>query len=614
LSRFKISFQPYGKTFQVKEGKDILSVAIENKIDIPSICNGDKLCGKCVIKITEGKDEPSPVEKKYFSDIQIDEGFRLACRTKVKDNISVWVLNENEMETTQVLTAGLETEFKIEPDYSEIVISNYQKPSLENFKSYINTFYDALPAEFRKFNLSFELLKRVYTILQSNGQLVIKFKNKEIIDIYSGDRNSSDRNKSYGIAFDIGTTTVVGLLVELDSGKTVKIASRTNPQVSVGADVITRVNYTINEKDGLNRLQDLIIACLNEIINELCSETNIQTQSIFSVSIASNTVMNHILLGVDPKSMAFAPYVSVFNTPISIKSSDVGLVTSTNRDIYVLPNISGFVGGDIVALILAHKLIDTDKITVAIDIGTNGEIVIGSSKKLLSCSTAAGPAFEGGHISIGMRASNGAIDTVSIENEKFIYHVIGNVAPKGICGTGLIDLVATLLNVGIIDESGRILSKDELEGEARNFKYRVVETNTSNGFIVTFKSDGIPNDLVLKQKDIRELQLAKAAMAAGYSVLLSDLGLSEEDIEQVLIAGAFGSYIKKESALRIGLLPKVDITKIKSIGNSSSIGAKQYLLSESCRNECNRIINHTGFVELALRPDFQEKFMDSMFF
>jgi len=195
-----------------------------------------------------------------------------------------------------------------------------------------------------------------------------------------------------------------------------------------------------------------------------------------------------------------------------------------------------------------------------------------------------------------------------------IYHVIGNAVPKGICGTGLIDLVATLLNVGVIDYTGRILSKDELEREANNFKDRIIETENNNDFIIAFKSDGMSSDLVLKQQDVRELQLAKAAVAAGYSVLLSELSLSEDDIEEVLIAGAFGSYIKKESALRIGLLPKVDIKKIKSIGNSSSIGAKQYLLSQSCRNECNRIITHTGFVELALLSEFQEKFMGAMFF
>ncbi len=609
MAKYKISFQPTGKHFEVEEGASILSVASANGINIPSICNGDKLCGKCIVKIMEGATPPTHIETKFFSDMEIKDGLRLACKTKITDNMAVWVLNENEVETIKVLTTGLETPVEVMKDYSKVII-DYNKPSLENLKSYIEALKDSLPAEYKNASLRFELLKKVSGILDgAEPKHGVVIKDNEIIHI------DSIHFKNYGLAFDIGTTTIVGLLVDLETGKTIKVASRTNPQVANGADVITRINYTINEENGLNKLQKLVISAMNEIINEVCSNMNVAQEEIYSITIAGNAVMNHLLLGVDPKSMAFAPYVPVFQDPININASKLGLNINPEADVYVLPNISGFVGGDIVALILAHKLLQTEKITLGIDIGTNGEIVLGSKNRLLCCATAAGPAFEGGHITFGMRAANGAIDSVSIEEDKFVYHVIGNVNPKGICGTGLIDLVAELLEVGIIDETGRIQSKDELEGKAKSFENRVRESGSQNEFVIVFKEEiNNGNDIVLKQQDVRELQLAKGAIAAGYSVLLSELGHSANDIDEVLIAGAFGSYIKKESALRIGLLPKVAIEKVKSIGNSSSIGAKQYLISKLKRSECLEIISKTEYIELCLRPEFQEKFMEAMIF
>lgn len=609
MSTYKIAFQPIGKTFEIEEGKDILSFASENGINIPSICNGDKLCGKCIIKIMEGTAEPTHIERKFFSDIEIKDGLRLACKTKIKDNLSVWLLNENEVETIKILTTGLETPVNIENDLQKITI-DYKKPSLDNLKAYMESFKDSLPDNFKDVEPSYNLLKKAFTILDNpNGKITAVIKNNKIINF------EKENSRSYGLAFDIGTTTIVGLLVDLDSGKTVKVASRTNPQVANGADVITRINYTINEEDGLNKLQKLVVSAMNEITNEICSNMNLDNKNILSLTIAGNAVMNHFFLGIEPKSMAFAPYVPVFKDAVVIKASEAGININPDADVYVLPNISGFVGGDIVALILAHKLLHSDKITLGIDIGTNGEIVLGSKKKLLCCATAAGPAFEGGQITFGMRAANGAVDSVSIEKNKLIYHVIGNVNPKGICGTGLIDLVAELLEIGVIDETGRIVSVDELEGDGKFFAGRVRENGSQNEFVIVFKEEiNNGSDIVLKQQDVRELQLAKGAIAAGYAVLLLELGLTENDIDEVLIAGAFGSYIKKESALRIGLLPKIDLEKVKSIGNSSSIGSKQYLLSASKRKESDEIIKKTEYVELCLRSEFQDKFMEAMIF
>jgi uncharacterized 2Fe-2S/4Fe-4S cluster protein (DUF4445 family) len=609
LNKYKIKFQPYDKTFEIEEGRDILSFAIENGINIPSICNGEKLCGKCIIKILEGNVPPTHIETKFFSDIEIKDGLRLACKTKVRDNISVLVLNEEEVESIKILTTGLETPVTPKNEITKIQIK-FNKPSLDNLKPYSECLLQSLPEEYNNLSISFDLLKDMSSILdKDNENYFLVIKDGEILNI------ETQEQKNYGLAFDIGTTTIVGLLVDLDTGKTVKVASRTNPQVVAGADVITRINYSINENDGLTKLQKLVISAINEIINELCINMNYDSNNIYSIALAGNAVMNHLLLGVNPKSMAFAPYVPVYHFISDIKAKNLSLNINPSASVYILPNISGFVGGDIVALILAHKLLETEKITLGIDIGTNGEIVVGSKKRLLCCATAAGPAFEGGHITFGMRAANGAIDSVSIEGDKILYHVIGNVNPKGICGTGLIDLIAALLEIGIIDETGRIVSPDEIDSVALPFKNRIRENGSQYEFVLVFKEEiNNGNDIVLKQQDVRELQLAKGAISAGYSVLLSELGLEEKDIDEVLIAGAFGSYIKKESAMRIGLLPKISLDKVKSIGNSSSIGAKQYLVSDTKRKESIEIVKNTEYIELCLRPDFQEKFMDSMIF
>ncbi|HQJ73988.1 MAG TPA: ASKHA domain-containing protein [Bacteroidota bacterium] len=609
MNKYKIKFQPYDKTFEIEEGRDILSFAIENGINIPSICNGEKLCGKCIIKILEGNVPPTHIETKFFSDIEIKDGLRLACKTKVRDNISVLVLNEEEVESIKILTTGLETPVTPKNEITKIQIK-FNKPSLDNLKPYSECLLQSLPEEYNNLSISFDLLKDMSSILdKDNENYFLVIKDGEILNI------ETQEQKNYGLAFDIGTTTIVGLLVDLDTGKTVKVASRTNPQVVAGADVITRINYSINENDGLTKLQKLVISAINEIINELCINMNYDSNNIYSIALAGNAVMNHLLLGVNPKSMAFAPYVPVYHFISDIKAKNLSLNINPSASVYILPNISGFVGGDIVALILAHKLLETEKITLGIDIGTNGEIVVGSKKRLLCCATAAGPAFEGGHITFGMRAANGAIDSVSIEGDKILYHVIGNVNPKGICGTGLIDLIAALLEIGIIDETGRIVSPDEIDSVALPFKNRIRENGSQYEFVLVFKEEiKNGNDIVLKQQDVRELQLAKGAISAGYSVLLSELGLEEKDIDEVLIAGAFGSYIKKESAMRIGLLPKISLDKVKSIGNSSSIGAKQYLVSDTKRKESIEIVKNTEYIELCLRPDFQEKFMDSMIF
>jgi uncharacterized 2Fe-2S/4Fe-4S cluster protein (DUF4445 family) len=528
--------------------------------------------------------------------------------------MTIWLLNELEFETIRILTTGVELPIAIESDFNKIYCE-LTKPSLENQLSLtqclIEKIQESIPEKSKnELFISYPLLKDLHAKLEENDFKVIAVINgNEIVEVL----NKNVNDDHFGIAVDLGTTTIVGLLVNLKTGQTVGVASRTNPQISYGADVITRINYTINESDGLKKLQSIVIESINDIIAEVCENMHIRQDSIHQFSLAGNSIMNHIFLGVDPRILAFSPYLPVYKESIKIKAKEIGLNINPEGKVFVLPNISGFVGGDIVGLICAHNLLLTEKITLALDLGTNGEIVLGSGKRLLSCATAAGPAFEGGHISSGMRASSGAIDKVSIYDNKLHAHVIDNAPAIGICGTGLLDLIAELLEYEIIDETGRISGKDELSEKAMIFKSKIRANGSQNEFII-IEGDEANKEIVLKQQDVRELQLAKGAIKAGITILQSELGITDADIDEILIAGAFGSYINKESAMRIGLIPKINLNKVRSIGNSASIGAKQYLLSLSKRDLTNQAINETEYIELCTKAEFQNRFMEEMIF
>jgi uncharacterized 2Fe-2S/4Fe-4S cluster protein (DUF4445 family) len=611
MKTITITFQPIGKEIKVNEGISIFRAALENGIEITSICGGEKLCGKCIIKITEGLKPPTPLEKKFFSDKELVDGFRLACKTFISDDTTVWLVNQKEVESIKILTTGVELPVEINNDL-QILTPEIKEPSLDNQLALVDSLKDAVK---QITGLDKESIQ-IPMLLHNNLSDITEKTGYKIQIIMNGDEISNitpqtEKKGKYGIAVDLGTTTIVGLLIDLESGKTLSVASATNPQISVGADVITRVNYTINHEHGLKKLHDLVINSINDIIKEVCSDINIIPDDIYQFALAGNSIMNHIFLNINPKKIALSPYLPVFKNIEAIKAPEIGLKINPHGKVFILPNISGYVGGDITGLIISQNLLHTDKITLALDLGTNGEIVLGSKKKLLCCATAAGPAFEGGHISSGMRAAKGAIDKVSIYENIPHYHTINNEEPVGICGTGLLDLVAELLDHEVIDETGRILGIDELSEKGLLLKQYIKSEDAKNEFMI-YSENG--NSISLRQQDVRELQLAKGAVKAGISTLIASLGIKDEDIDQILIAGAFGSFINKESAMRIGLIPKIDINKVKSIGNSASIGAKQYLLSINKRKEAEESIYKTEYIELCNIPAFQDRFMEEMMF
>ncbi len=430
-----------------------------------------------------------------------------------------------------------------------------------------------------------------------------------------GLREKETAKENYGLAFDLGTTTLVGTILHTVSGRDLAISSRMNPQSIYGDDVISRLNFVKTSPRGLEELHCRVVGIVNRMIDELTERAKVKRENIHKMTVAGNSTMQHIFLKVSPESLGSLPFSLTVKEGREIKAEKLGVRINPEGDIFIFPNIAGFVGGDTVSVILASGLFQSEEIKLMVDIGTNGEIVLGNRDRLLAASTAAGPAFEGARISQGMRASPGAIEKVVI-NEDVKINVIGDIAPSGICGTGLIDAVAEMLRVGIIDKSGRIIPRSLLKGKiSHSLFHRVVEEGRNNKFLLAegeFSQNKQP--LFITQKDVRELQLAKGAITAGITILKKELGIEDKNISQILLAGAFGNFIRRRQAKMIGLIPDLPSEKITFIGNAASSGAKLALLSGELKKEAETISRKTEYIELSSRPDFQEEFIQAMSF
>ena len=430
-------------------------------------------------------------------------------------------------------------------------------------------------------------------------------------DIPSPDNSGEKR---YGVAFDIGTTTVVGILWNLNENRLMDMISKTNPQSRFGADVISRIAYTDGKPENLRDMQNLIIGCCNEMLDAFSEHHRFQKEWIRKSTVVGNTTMSHLFLGIDPSTLARSPFKAGFSGPVTKTAREMGLHMNDAAEILILPNIAGHVGSDIVGVLIASGIKKKPGVTFAIDIGTNGEIVLGGKGSLLACSTAAGPAFEGAGIYQGMRAAEGAIEKVGILGGKVDIKVIGGKEPKGICGSGLIDAIAVMLEAEVLNFKGNLKTKEEaLNGGLHpDLANRLRKGPHGNEFVLAWGDGG--EDIVVNQKDVRAVQLAKGAVFGGIRILLDSLGTESSKVDEILLAGAFGSYIDVKNALRIGLLPDVGEKRIRHIGNAAGTGACMALLSEKAKREAILQAGEVEHVELALHPDFEKQFLAGMYF
>lgn len=600
----KVIFQPGDKEVIVVYGDTIMDAAHNGGLILDATCGGRGTCGKCKVKVEGPISEPTKEEQRIVGPV-LDSGVRLACQTRILGDIRVTLDQEAQY---KILTKGVEKPIRLAPSPSKIYLT-MPPPSLEDQRPDLERLIEGLGMAPSK--VSLEILKTLPDILKGNDYKVTAILNEnKLMGIEGGDTTE----RLYGVAFDIGTTTVVGTLIDLNTGHEIATSSSLNLQASFGADVISRIDFANREPEGLKILQDKILRVLNSIIGDLTRDAGLSPVDIYQVVVVGNTCMQHLLLGIEPKGLAEAPYVPVFTSAVRLSAIELGMNMSPWGMIYMLPAVAGFVGADTVGVALATSIGRGKEVRLVVDIGTNGEILLGSSEGLIAVSTAAGPAFEGAEIKFGMRGATGAIEAFQILNGEVKYKVIGDVAPKGICGSGLIDIIAELLRLGIIDENGRIMGPDEISQDiSSELEKRIIEGERGYDFIITFSEGGAP-DILITQGDVRKLQLAKAAIYAGIGVLKDHLGVRDSQISQVLLAGAFGNYIRRESAKAIGLIPDVSLDKIKSVGNAAGTGAKMVLLSKIIQMEGESLAKSIEYIELATSLRFQERFVDAMYF
>ncbi|HUT59236.1 MAG TPA: ASKHA domain-containing protein [Phycisphaerae bacterium] len=610
--QLRVTFQPQGRSVHVLPGTTILEAAARAGLTIDTPCGGQGTCGKCRVQITQGASEASEADRRALGDRELSAGWRLACQTTVRDDCAVQVPSSSLFASqVQILTEAQQAARQVQPAVRKVYVE-LAAPTLADPAADLKRLEKHPGVGEVKVDLG--LLRQLPRLLREAdfaGTAVIT--DRRLIGFEPGDT----RSQCLGVAVDLGTTTLVGSLLDLCTGEERGIASAMNPQVRYGDDVLSRIEYCTSQPNGADDLRRAVVGAINELITELCRQAQIDSGHIYEVAVAGNTTMEHLLCGIDVAQLGQVPFAPAYARGLMLPAAELEIGIAPHGAAYVFPVIGGFVGGDTSAGILATRLDELDSPSLMVDIGTNGEIVLCHAGRLWAASTAAGPAFEGARISCGMRAASGAVEKVVFDGELHC-SVIADAAPAGICGSGLIDLAAELLRHGVISPEGRLRPPDELPKAVPDALRRRCRTGAGGQaeLLLTDPQDARPvSPVTLTYRDVRELQLATAAIRAGVTILLQRAGVRTSDLKLVLIAGGFGSFIRRSNAQRIGLLPaELDHQRIHYVGNASLNGARCALVSTSARKRAEQLAQQIEHVELSQAADFQTIFADSMIF
>jgi len=605
--KVKVTFQPTGRTVYVLRGTILLEAAARAGSVIETPCAGAGKCGKCLVRITAGSCT-EPVDAAPLTPRQIADGYRLACRCCVSDDLVVEVPETSLFQAGQkILEHDSGERVELRPSVTKRHV-RLSAPDRDNVCSDVERLTESLGTV----DVDVAVLRNLPAVLRSGApDITATIVGNRVVQVESGNHTDT----CFGMAFDVGTTTIVGTLVDLTTGHDLAVASMINPQTSFGDDVVSRIKKCREQEDGLDELRGAVMKAIDTVTGDAAAQAGVSRRDICEAVFAGNTTMQQIVCGINPSSLGELPFVPAFRQPLVLRAEELGLDINPAAGVLVFPQIGGFVGGDTVAGILATGMRETGEPTLLVDVGTNGEIVLAHDGRLVATSVAAGPAFEGARIVNGMRATNGAIEKVLFDGDVRI-NVIGNVPPTGICGTGLIDAAAAMLRSGVLDVTGRIVDPDEQPDDVPDLiRQRVRTDDGQNAFVLAEAAEsGIAEGVCLYQRDIRELQLANGAIRAGISILLRMEGIDASDLAWVLLAGAFGNFIRRSNARRIGMLPAVPTDRIRFVGNTASFGAKRALLSEDEKEYAAKIIDEVQHVDLSLNPGFQVEFGNAMLF
>jgi len=611
---------PMQRELSAVPGSRFLDAALDAGINLDLPCGGEGVCGKCRVIVLEGAPPPNDVERDNLSAEELSRGVRLACQLTVDGPMAVEIPEDSLLKSThQILTAVVDSS-RLEgrcPVYK--VFGSLRKAGAEDRAGATGGCTAELSfAE----KLAGAPIRRLADARRLLGE--IRAAGDEATAVVAGDRLSAiepgdTRRTTFGLAVDLGTTTLVASLVDLNGGEEFAVSARLNPQIQFGEDVVSRIQAAVEREDGLRRLQGVLRDALNEMIREVAAKNGITGDRIYAAAVSGNTTMQHLFCGLDPSSLGRYPFMPVLRHGLSVDAAELGLEIHPAGQVYVMPVIGGFVGGDTAGGILATGMLAGESPAVLVDIGTNGEIVLFAGGRLWAAATAAGPAFEGARILHGTRAAQGAIERVTWNPalRDIECQVIGGGVPRGLCGSALIDLLAILLETGVLRSDGRLAGDPgSLADVSPKFLERMTSFENQPAFVVSWDSQrGRDMPIVLTQRDIRQLQLASGAIRAGITVLLKQAGIRGPDLRAVYVAGGFGNYIRRRNAQRIGLFPN-DIPRDRILyrGNTSLLGARMALLSLDAREEVESIAERTEHVDLSLDPDFRWAFAEAMIF
>jgi len=602
---------------KVRRGETIWKAMQDSDVELGGDCGGLGKCGKCKVRVLSAIHPPTREERELLDEEELQQGVRLACRTHMNEDLVISTEETvAEIEYSQILTTShiLKNRYmpisRLEPLVDKQLVTlpndiqNEGISDLDQIKLVLGSEYKDLKASLYCLRTLPDMLKRT----RAHGGAV--FHDNCLIAW----QDAEEMHHHFGLVFDIGTTTLVGKLISLENGSEVAVASCLNSQSRRGADVISRLHFIKEHPQGLESLNHLLINDLNQLTIHILKTAGLEPDDIFVTVAAGNTTMQHLLLGLSPAGIAEAPFSPVLIDGLVVRAADVGLHLHPSARLYTMPMKSGYIGGDLISDILTSGAAEQeDEIILGLDLGTNGEIFLGNSKRMMTCSAAAGPALEGAKISEGMIAKTGAIQGVSFEEGDIHYLVVGNVQPRGICGSGLVELVSILLRVGIIDNEGLIRHTEKRTAQGLNS--RLIDRSGVYDYLIASAEESYDHKpLYLTQKDVRELQLAKGAIAAGIKTLTDEMGIKPEDIDRVYLAGALGNYITPYSAMRIGLIPRLDPESIRSLGNAATMGASMVLLSRNYWQKAKEISDFIEHIELSSRLDFNQHFIEQIDF